>query len=312
MDCKNKKPPGKQLNNKKPCGKTYNNKPITKAPVAKPITNLKIANPNSTTLEERKIINKMNNKIKNKIIDKIKNNLINLIDRKINIYIFGCSHTKCFIRDSINIYNINIYNKFISGASLLGFTRTESKLDYQNIINNYITNDNTNYYLFKFGQVDIEYVYYYKLYILKQEIKMEEYCIDLINKYIRLLLKYKTINNNIIVCGLNLCNFKSYILNLNNHLNMKIEVNENDVNSNLLLFNKILQKECEQNNIIYFDLIKETTEINKGIIRIKNEFIGYDYHYKGAESKTTYIQYLDKNDSNTHFVFLNKLFKFIK
>jgi intein-encoded DNA endonuclease-like protein len=51
-----------------------------------------------------------------------------------NVYIFGCSHTKSFIRKSISINNININNCYKSSVSLSGFTKEISRLNYKQYV----------------------------------------------------------------------------------------------------------------------------------------------------------------------------------
>ena len=62
-------------------------------------------------------------------------------DNNFVIEIFGCSHCKSFIRNSINIGNVKIINRGVPSASMTGVTRDSSKLQYknkvQNVINNY-------------------------------------------------------------------------------------------------------------------------------------------------------------------------------
>ncbi len=234
-------------------------------------------------------------------------------DKQHNIYIFGCSHTKSFIRKSISINNININNCYKSSVSLTGFTKEASRLNYKPYVDNIINSNIENYYLFKLGQVDVEYVYYYKKYKNKQDIIFEKFIIDILDKYILILLNYKKINNNILVCGLNLTNWLYYKDDINKHLDLKLELDKDELNNNIILFNNLLKQKCNDNNIIYFDLINETSEHINNIIKIKNDFIGYDYHYRGAECQDIYMSTINKepNINNTNIVFLKKLFEYL-
>jgi hypothetical protein len=199
----------------------------------------------------------------------------------------------------------------MSSSSLTGFNKKISRLNYRKKINKMISSNSNNYYIFKFGQVDFEYVYYYKIYVLKQEIDINIFINNLINNYIDIINEYKKINKNILICGLNICNYDNYLKDIKEHLKMEIIVNENDVNTNILLFNDTLKNMCEKNNILYFDLIKETTYFEKNNIKIKHDYIGFDYHYRGAECQDVYEKNINKlpDTNNTNIIFLTKLFE---
>ena len=245
-----------------------------------------------------------------KILEKLKNILVkNIDDTERYIYIFGCSHTKCFIREYIKINNTHIMNNYMSSVSLLGFTRETSRLEYKKtIIDKIICNNASHYYLFKFGQVDVEYVLYHKKHILLENIKDFEFFENLINDYINVLNDYKKINNNIIARGLNLTNYKFYIYNIVR--GKKIELNYTEVQNNIIKFNEILMNKCKENNIKYFDLINETTYRINNDIYIKDEYIGYDYHYRGAETQSVYEENINSYNY-THEIFIKKLLSII-
>ena len=87
------------------------------------------------------------------------------------INIYGDSHCRIFFRDKLKIQKdgICINNKYVSKVSLKGLGNINSK----STMNNLILNDNIKFsntindvlICLKFGQVDLEYVYYYKKYV---------------------------------------------------------------------------------------------------------------------------------------------------
>jgi hypothetical protein len=198
----------------------------------------------------------------------------------------------------------------MSGSTISGLIKDIAKTNYKSIINTVIINNSNNYYIFKLGQVDIEYVFYYKKYNLKLEINILDFCNDIISKYIKLINNYKKINNNIIVCGSNMNNFENYINTLRQYINVSnLSVTKDELVYNILTFNILLKNACLTNNIIYFDLIEETTDCNTHYIN--DIFVGLDEHYIGAESLSeplsdVYYGY------DTHKLFIEKLLFTIK
>ena len=90
------------------------------------------------------------------------------IQKSYDIYIFGDSHAKCFSRSNyLSFGNIKIFNTFISSASMKGLTNSQSTLNHSNTIINTLNNSTSTSQkvcVLKFGQVDIEYNYYFKIY----------------------------------------------------------------------------------------------------------------------------------------------------
>lgn len=227
------------------------------------------------------------------------------------IYLFGCSHCKCFIHDRANggvlhHDNVTLYNKFKKSASARGLTNPKSTLGYKEDINHTLEHVNLsksthNICVMKFGQVDIEYNYYYKIYGKNESINKNDFYIDTINEYVAFVknLKQSFPNIRFIVNGVNMPNIydlQKYMKNTSRPVSMpKIEYKDHF--DDHYLFNTILQDKCETENIEYFDLTSETTE-NRCI---KPEFIGSDNHLAGG----------DKPNFKVHDVFLNKLFKVI-
>ena len=255
------------------------------------------------------------------------NNIPNNID--IEITLFGDSHTLCFVGLSIKSDQyllINQYNKqFLiknrnkDSVSITGLTNKDSKLKYNKIINYNINNNDNNYYIFKLGQVDVEYIYYYKLFVKKESIDIIDFYNKTINSYISFL---KSIcKKNIFVCGINLTswtNIKYYISYLSSIINIDIDTLSEllkdftllEKQKNHLLFNKILKEKCDEENIIYFDLTNECCNITDNEISVKKEYLDIkkkDHHYNGCHGNID-----DKLYKLTYTTFLTKLLQLFK
>jgi len=274
---------------------------------------------NCDTIEDKLSLSNNNTKIDLTELENIKTYLddkysINFQNNPKKIFIYGCSHCKCFIRDNIELVNFSIINKFKSSASMSGVVNDISKLNYKPIIDKNILIYKNDYHIFKFGQVDIEYVFLYKTIVKKVKIEKLYFYNDIIQKYMTFLKKY--IDNgikNIVVCGSNLTNpynWEGYVKKI---LKMKIlpkNISYESKNKDILIFNKILMEYCTKHNIIYFDTMNECSILKENTITVRNEYIGKDHHYKGAEMNNIYIKQINKDKSYgnvTYFTFLDKL-----
>jgi hypothetical protein len=141
-----------------------------------------------------------------KVISEIPNNINKTIT------LFGDSHTLCFVGSSIrankylllNKYdkNILIKNRNQDSVSITGLSNNDSKLKYNATIYKNINDNDNNYYMFKLGQVDVEYIYYYKLFVKKENINIIDFFTKTVDNYLSFLQSLS--NKNIIVCGINL------------------------------------------------------------------------------------------------------------
>jgi hypothetical protein len=219
------------------------------------------------------------------------------------IFIFGDSHSLCFGQGNTlvdNKYNIQMLNR--DSASARGLINENSTLRYGLDITNFINfkkgfgikpynfDENNNYYLFKFGQVDVQINYYYKIIVKKENIIKKFFFEDIIKDYMDFLNPFK--NSNIIVCGINLpnpTNYKRYLVNcFNRREDIKMIDDEiekltlEEMNNDTLFFNELLKNSCDNYSIKYFDLINECVVwIDKKIV-LNPEYIGNDHHYKGC------------------------------
>ena len=250
--------------------------------------------------------------------------VINEIPNNINktITLFGDSHTLCFVGLSIraNKYllidkydnKILIKNRNHDSVSITGLSNNDSKLKYNTTIYNNVNNNVNDYYMFKLGQVDVEYIYYYKLFVKKENINIIDFFTKTVHNYILFLQSLS--NKNIIVCGINLTswthikyyiNYLSYIINID--VNTISELLKDftllEKQKNHLLFNNILEKKCIENNIKYFDLTNECCDIRHNEISVKKEYLNVNnnHHYNGCSGNIenepfnlTYMTFLDK------------------
>ena len=265
-------------------------------------------------------------------------------------FIFGDSHSLCFGQgDTLvnNKYNIQMLNR--DSASVRGLINENSTLRYGLDITNFINfkkgfgikpynfDENNNYYLFKFGQVDVQINYYYKKIVKKENIDKKIFFEEIIKDYMEFLKGFK--NSNIIVCGINLpnpSNYKRYLINCFNRIEDKTMINNEiekitleEMNIDTLLFNELLKNSCENNSIKYFDLINECTVNDNGKILLNHQYIGNDHHYNGCIANVLILkninQYNEKNENNemlkdyinhplykkTYHTFINKLITII-
>lgn len=239
------------------------------------------------------------------------------------IFLYGDSHCKCFTRDETKIGNLIVKNCYYQGASMRGLSNINSKLKYQPFILDNIVKHSNDYHVFKFGQVDVEYGFWYKKLIKKENIQQIDFFNKTIDEYIGLMLKIKdNISQNIITCGVNLANnidtvlqeLNSTYINWSNGIvkkkrayNLKKlprHITVSTQNSGLLTFNNILKRCCDDNCIKYFDTTSECSTKNKaGDIICKDIFKGLDHHYAGAEWKVP----SEHHGSYTHYIFLKAL-----
>ena len=98
-----------------------------------------------------------------------------------NIVVFGDSHSGIFRRIKNSGYNIICHS--ISGASLTGLPKRESKLMIKDKIINFINVNSFDKIFLKFGQVDIDLGYYYKRVVKNLNINFDDYIIELIQNY---------------------------------------------------------------------------------------------------------------------------------
>jgi hypothetical protein len=230
-----------------------------------------------------------------------------------NIQIYGCSHCRCFSRKNIKFNSINIFNNFISSASISGIVNDISSLNYKSIITKKILQNPFDYHIFKLGQIDVEYVYYFKT--LKKDVKIskDNFFNDIITKYISFLKHFiNSYGCKIIICGSNIVNPVNWKNNMKSILGINKlpkDISYKSKNDDILLFNSILKKECLLKDIKYFDTTSKCCKITDEFIFLNKKYIGKDYHYKGAENDDFFNNESKNYGINTYSIFLNALIK---
>lgn len=224
------------------------------------------------------------------------------------IKVYGCSHSRIFKKIKLDKYSIDCTP--ISGATLSGLPKRVSTLNVKNLIISYLTKKKPDFLVLKFGQVDIDLKYYYKIAVKGENIDKEKYIQDLIlcyKKFILEILEYID-KKKLIIFGINppslvdnesCFKYTSRIIfdnnkNAHNFLKSKIETIEERTRFSKL-FNIKLNEMCIENNIKYTEVFDEF--LNSENI-VSNFFTGNnDHHLKGIEN----------NENN--FEPINNLFK---
>lgn len=125
------------------------------------------------------------------------------------IKIFGDSHSLCFLGNcdrtkyievEYNNKKFCIINNYADSVSISGLIKDKSRTNYNNYIKNNLNKENKYYNLFKMGQVDVEYIYYYKNLVKNENINFDKFVDKLTDNYVNFI---KNINANIIICGIN-------------------------------------------------------------------------------------------------------------
>jgi hypothetical protein len=170
----------------------------------------------------------------------------------------------------------------------------------------------TSYFLIKLGQVDLEFIMYYKLNVKKELITFEKYCETSIDKYRKFIKKMLLFNKNIIIASINLPSYgddssiQAYIMRtisdnlvipkINNESeNVQILISPEEfvsssdkklsnfslkqITENFMFFNNLLAELAKEMNLLFFD----TTHlfINPDTKMLKDEYSGCGHHYKG-------------------------------
>jgi hypothetical protein len=211
---------------------------------------------------------------------------------------FGDSHCRIFFRklDKINSENITFYNKYQSKVSIRGLINKNSKLKYRNYIIDTLKNLNINTIVcLKLGQIDLEYVYYYKKFVKKQNINLLEFIDETLEIYMSFIKEIKNMGFRVIIISPNLPNPKFFLHVIQESIGIKIKIEYIDLCNTFNIFNEKLENYLRNDNIDYFNIfpIIGTKELNN-IYTLKDEFIGLDHHLKGGE----YFNILDKQNSN--------------
>ena len=242
-----------------------------------------------------------------------------------NIYYFGCSHSMIFGNDINKNYKFIDYHT--DSVSLKGLKNVNSKTNYNNFIINNIDKLKNNIILFKIGQVDIEFGYYYKTLIKNECINIEEFTDNLIEIYEEFLNKINYSNYKIIICGISLpaynnikhsIGYKGSIINLKKYSDRINSIDENidtltkmfgtleEQTKNSLLFNEKLKNLCQKLNLPYIDFTEEFIDNTTNILK-KEYTTDSDHHYKSINDKSNMIPRLIHQNKIINLI--EKIFK---
>ncbi|MAG87374.1 MAG: hypothetical protein CMB97_08430 [Flavobacteriaceae bacterium] len=205
------------------------------------------------------------------------------------ILVIGDSHSKYFnitpeLRDcSPNTRGLSIRVIPISGATITGFGRRSSSLDSYGTLVSQIEEFSPDHVCFAFGQVDIELGYYYRKVFKDDTVNYTDFIQDLVKNYInrtldfveshpKMSITFKGINLSTLTESRNKAiNYTSRIISENisdqeqkKYASQKLKAllaSNLERNAAHLYFNQTLEKECENYNFGYFDVVSETSDL---------------------------------------------------
>jgi len=234
-----------------------------------------------------------------------------------NLVIFGDSHSRIF--KHIRIPNLNIEVNNIRGATIIGLPKRISTLNLREKIINYLKNNKVDYLILKFGQVDLELGYYYKLAVKKEKFTKDDFIANLILNYtifLNIIQKYID-KSKIIVWGVNpsallddvsFLKYTSRIIFEKNDTNyLKNYIEDNKIRNKFLLnFNYECRKMCENNDFKYIEVFSDLlTKEGKTSKYFTNN---NDHHLKGIENDNSNF----KSINNKFNIYLQKIFPVFK
>lgn len=208
------------------------------------------------------------------------------------VYVFGDSHCCIFVGAEGDFRAVVAG---YDGASISGLNEQTSRLVYGKHIVELITQQPKTYYaLLKLGQVDLEFIMYYKLHVKKEVFTFEEFCQLLINKYREFIGKLLEINKNIIIAAINLPSYfasvdiKNYICRTINDPTL-VDISEGDfsleqMTNKFKYFNELLSNLAREMNLRFFDTTPLFMDNDTKLLKI--EYQDYGHHYKGYSDDT--------------------------
>lgn len=221
------------------------------------------------------------------------------------IKVFGDSHARIFKKIKIENYEINC--KSISGTSISGLPKKKSSLDVCNLIIEYLKNNNPDYLILNFGQVDIDLGFYYKTIVKNKKYNKRKYIKELIIFYdcfIKKIMNYID-KSKIIICDINPPSLKTIEscykytkkIVLSKKIDETISNNEKLLNKleNIKIrtefsecFNKYCKEYCDNNKIKFFNTFDKFLGEDKIIL---DKFTDNDdHHIKGIKSESDYYE----------------------
>lgn len=209
------------------------------------------------------------------------------------VHVFGNSNAESYGDEETGYDDLFVKNYWRSGASISGLNNENSELKYGDYIDKIIRNlQNTdtenNIILLHFGEVDLQFNYFYKLWNKKEDGDVNLFLTHIFNEYIKFINRIKKYGFKIIVSSTHLSNFNDddnfaieHIKNINNFVG-DVEFNNiiQFINNNTFLLNKYLKNIPD----VYF---LDTTNyfIDKETKKLKLKFLSKDHHYKNWNRK---------------------------
>ncbi|MEB3339385.1 tetratricopeptide repeat protein [Okeania sp.] len=205
--------------------------------------------------------------------------------------ILGSSHSGLFIQKYENL-DVVVYS--IPAASVAGFGKRESTLNTSNLVRHIVESKSFDKFIFKLGQVDIEYGYYYKLIMKGENVKFEDFAQNIASIYFDFLTSLEVEIEKLVVFGANLPSIFVHrnavknvvniitdrIINPNNSKSIDTIINQIvaqltnvlppivERTKRSLKFNEILKGFCQEYQITYRDFTEETLDLNTGILKL--------------------------------------------
>lgn len=203
--------------------------------------------------------------------------------------LIGNSHTSQFDNNDMNIL-------FGYGASICGLYNHKSVLQLKTNILDYQTNNPDKTLVFFLGQCDVEFIYYYRSILNKNKIPIDEFINTTVLRYVEFV---KTYIKKPIILGINPTvtrnsmhifnvNFRDNPSNINPNGGYYSDIIYDEVKDyyddyetrfeNNLKFNSQLKRACEQNGIIYVDILDEILADDGSVKEIYKPKFQDDHH----------------------------------
>lgn len=219
------------------------------------------------------------------------------------IKVFGDSHSKYFhvnrqlTRINPNIAGHQIGVEIFKGATVGGFGKRESTLNVKEFINkNYLEND-IDFYIFNFGQVDLELGYFYKRYIKKESIKFSDFITAQASTLVSWILGNMDVEK-CVVKGVNvpvLCFDQNKAINYTKRIITENLIDSKSIDEALsdmkktfpndlertqmaLRYNHELASQCKNAGLMYFDINHALVDTDSKVVQSKYMPASLDHH----------------------------------
>lgn len=234
------------------------------------------------------------------------------------VILYGDSHCRMFFRDRPDYVkdNIEILNKYKSKVSLRGLKNNSSTTNMRNIMMNELelpeNKEEIDMVGLKFGQVDMEYIYFYKKFVKCENIDIETFINELIEIYISVINEIRELGYSVFVVSTNLPIKTTYLKVIQNSIKKIIDVDYDELCMNICLFNNKLKHILNTENIPFLDLIPSIGFKKEEYYVLKSEYYGLDHHVKGGEHISKLNLKPSEYGRNENKYFMSLLVDYIK